>query len=257
MLHQRIHAGGWLGRRGIDPLADIKSSPEPEQGFGDSWNSIARQDFLPVIEPATLALTAARRTGAFPILDSKGVDVQQTIEGAPDEHWVWEGNGPAPILSKAGHLFLTTGQWMPATRLTALATTEAHVGRGWRPVTGATLRQAQALAVFVNSTVGRMVLMRLGGRFLHFPNYNTAAVNALPIPNISDRACTEPLADCWEATRGEVVPQFRDGYTEVRRRWDAAVCDALAWDIDEITRLGEMLAREPRVRGVAYGQWKA
>ena len=257
MLHQRIHAGGWLGRRGIDPLADIKSSPEPEQGFGDSWNSIARQDFLPVIEPATLALTAARRTGAFPILDSKGVDVQQTIEGAPDKHWVWEGNGPAPILSKAGHLFLTTGQWMPATRLTALATTEAHVGRGWRPVTGATLRQAQALAVFVNSTVGRMVLMRLGGRFLHFPNYNTAAVNALPIPNISDRACTEPLADCWEATRGEVVPQFRDGYTEVRRRWDAAVCDALAWDIDEITRLGEMLAREPRVRGVAYGQWKA
>ena len=63
MLHQRVHAGGWLGRRGIDPLADIKSSPEPEEGFSDSWNAITRQDFLPVIEPAMLALRAARRTG--------------------------------------------------------------------------------------------------------------------------------------------------------------------------------------------------
>ncbi len=27
--------------------------------------------------------------------------------------------------------------------------------------------------------------------------------------------------------------------------------------LDEIAELGEMLAREPRVRGVAHGQWKA
>ncbi len=145
---------------------------------------------------------------------------------------------------------------MSATRLTALATTEAYVGRGWRPVTGSTPQQARALAVFINSTAGRLLLMRLGGRFLHFPNYNTAAVNSLPIPDINDDACVEPLAECWQATRSEVVPQFRDGYTEVRRRWDATVCAALGWDIDEITELGEMLAREPRVRGIAYGQWK-
>ena len=63
MLHQRVHAGGWLGRRGIDPLSDIESSPEPEEGFSDSWNAIARQDFLPVVEPAALALAKARRTG--------------------------------------------------------------------------------------------------------------------------------------------------------------------------------------------------
>ena len=63
MLHQRVHAGGWLGLKGIDPLADIKSSPEPEEGFRDSWDAITRQDFLPVIEPAALALTTARRTG--------------------------------------------------------------------------------------------------------------------------------------------------------------------------------------------------
>lgn len=63
MLQQRIHAGGWLGRRGIDPLADIKSLPEPERMFSRSWNAITRQDFLPVIDPAVEALEAATATG--------------------------------------------------------------------------------------------------------------------------------------------------------------------------------------------------
>ena len=62
MLHQRIQAGGWLGRKGIDPLADIKSSPEPERMFSRSWNAITRQDFLPVIDPAVEALDAATET---------------------------------------------------------------------------------------------------------------------------------------------------------------------------------------------------
>lgn len=63
MLHQRVHAGGWLGRIGIDPLAGIAASPDPEDGFTESWNAITRQDFLPVVEPALLALRAARGTG--------------------------------------------------------------------------------------------------------------------------------------------------------------------------------------------------
>ena len=63
MLHQRIHAGGWLGHRGIEALADVKAAPEPDEMFRDSWQAITRQDFLPVIEPAVEALTAAKRTG--------------------------------------------------------------------------------------------------------------------------------------------------------------------------------------------------
>ena len=62
MLHQRVYAGGWLAREGMDSLADIKAAPEPQEGFTDSWNAITRQDFLPVIEPALLALRTARRT---------------------------------------------------------------------------------------------------------------------------------------------------------------------------------------------------
>ena len=62
MLHQRVHAGGWLGRRSIESLAAIKASPEPDELFRESWNAITRQDFLPVLEPALEVLTAARRT---------------------------------------------------------------------------------------------------------------------------------------------------------------------------------------------------
>ena len=63
MLHQRVHTGGWLGLKDIEPLTDIRTSPEPEEAFRDSWNAITRQDFLPVLEPAIRALRTARRTG--------------------------------------------------------------------------------------------------------------------------------------------------------------------------------------------------
>lgn len=65
MLHQRIQAGGWLGRTGIDTLASIKSSTDPERMFARSWNAITRQDFRPVIDPAMEALDAAIGTQRF------------------------------------------------------------------------------------------------------------------------------------------------------------------------------------------------
>ena len=80
--------------------------------------------------------------------------------------------------------------------------------------------------------------MRQPGKSLVFPFYNPAAWRSLPIPDLSDPRICGILAACWTATRNEVVPQFRDGYTDVRRRWDATVCAALGWDIDEITELG-------------------
>ena len=194
---------------------------------------------------------------AFPILKSKSADMHLTIESTPDEHWEWAETGEPPIAHKSGHLLITAGQNTGAARITALASEGAYVGNSWMPVTGLEPNSAKAAAVFLNSTVGRLLLMRSPGRALSFPVYSANAANALPIPDLSDQHICSVLAGCWEATRCEVVPQFRDGYTPIRRRWDDAVCAALGWDIDEMTELGELLAREPRVRAVAYGQWKA
>ncbi|MYA00145.1 MAG: hypothetical protein F4076_02020 [Acidimicrobiaceae bacterium] len=192
----------------------------------------------------------------FPVLQSKGADGQQRIEAVPDAYWEWKKPGDPPILTKAGHLLVTMGQNTSAARLVAVASDERYVGQGWMPVTGLDAVKSKTVAVFLNSTPGRLLTMRSPGKSLVFPFYNPAAWVTVPIPDLSDSRIAETLAACWEATRREVVPQFRDGYTDVRRRWDAAVCEALGWNIDEIAELGELLAREPRVRGVAYGQWK-
>ena len=194
--------------------------------------------------------------GSFPILDSKGITAQQTIEAQPDEYWKWEGSGAAPILAKAGYLLVTSGHKTSASRLTAVASQHTYVGRGWRPITGATPEQAQALSVFINSTLGRLSLMRMGGRLLIFPNYNVTATDHIPVPDIQDKDCIKVLRDCWLNTRQEIVPLTRTGYTDVRQEWDRAVCEALDWDIAHVSRLGELLAQEPRVRGQAHGEWK-
>ncbi|MCY4175640.1 MAG: hypothetical protein OXD37_04820 [Acidimicrobiaceae bacterium] len=192
----------------------------------------------------------------FPVLQSKGADGQQRIEAVPDGWWEWKQSGEPPILTKAGHLLLTMGQRSSTARLTAVAANERYVGQGWMPVTGLDPTQAKAAAVFFNATLGRAFIMRQAGKSLDFPFYNPAAWTSVPVCDLSDGRIVGTLADCWEETRHEIVPQFRDGYTEVRQRWDEAVCEALGWDIAEISELGKLLADEPHVRGVALGQWK-
>jgi len=51
------------------------------------------------------------------------------------------------------------------------------------------------------------------------------------------------------------VPQYRDGECEVRRLWDEAVAEAMGWDLQELTRLRNLLNDEPHVRGLGYNQY--
>ncbi len=150
---------------------------------------------------------------------------------------------------------MTAGQDTSTGRLTAVASDDAYVGHGWMPVVGIGPEDAASTAVFVNSTVGRLLLMRTPGRKLSFPTYRPAIVNALPIPDLNDSHIRSTLADCWHATRRMTVPQYRDGECEVRQMWDTAVCEALGWNEDEITALRKLLHEEPHVRGLGYGQY--
>lgn len=258
---ERVAAGDWTGAVWRSPaLAEAAArfaesgALRPVSASGlSAWATgrMLRGAFRPSKHPESQT--------AIPILKSKGADAQMHIEAAPDERWEPKHSGRGQtdaMLAKAGHLLVTAGQGTITGRLTAVASTETFVGNGWIPVTGLTADEAKAVAVFLNSTPGRLLLMCNLGQKLRFPSYMAATVEALPVPDLADSRSQATLTACWEATRGEVVPQFRDGYTDIRRRWDTAVCKALGWDIDEIAELGELLAREPRVRGVAYGQWK-
>ena len=212
--------------------------------------------------------TDAATPGCFPTLHSKSAKSQTRIESQPDEWWIpkerdesiRQANGgtyPAAdkILQKAGYLLITGGQRNGTARLTATASDDKYVGVGYMPVPSATPPQAKALAVFLNSTPGRLQLMRNQGRTLEFPLYSPAGIGNIRIPDLQDSRIGQILAECWEQTREMPVPQFREGECEVRQQWDAAVAAALGYDETHLTHLRRLLHREPHVRGLGYGQY--
>ena len=197
-------------------------------------------------------------SGSFPILKGKGADSQSSIRSKPNEWWIPK-SGAQPetdrLLKKAGFLLITAGQGNSSSRVTATANGEKYVANGWMPVTGFSESEAKAVAVFVNSTVGRLQVMRNPGRNLWFPLYSVAEAENLRIPDVKDERIRQILAACWERTRDMRVPQFRDGECEVRRLWDEAVADAMGWDAAELGRLRRLLHLEPHVRGLGYNQY--
>ena len=196
--------------------------------------------------------------GSFGVIDSKSADAQTTIRSAPDKYWISKNRSEdetAKLLSKAGYLLITAGQDNSTARLTATADSAKYVGNGWTPVIGFSATESKAVAVFLNSTAGRLQLMRNAGRKLDFPLYRPAGVANIRIPDIEDERIRQTLAACWERTRDMVVPQFRDGECEVRRLWDEAVADAMGWDAAELGCLRRLLHREPHVRGLGYNQY--
>ena len=210
----------------------------------------------------------AHQLGSFPVLASKGSEGQFTIQSTADEYWIPKNadearriinGGTYPeadkILQKAGYLLITHGQRTTTARVTATASDEKYVGTGWMPVLEPSQAEAKALAVFLNSTAGRLQIMRTPGTTIEFPLYNPADIGTVSIPNVNDGRIRQTLADCWERTKHMKVPQFRDGECEVRRLWDEAVAEAMGWDAQELARLRELLNNEPHVRGLGYNQY--
>ena len=213
--------------------------------------------------PATLG-----DLGSFPIISSKGADGQTTIRSTPDAQWKptnpdeeqrIANGGTYPevdkLLAKAGNLLVTSGQAPSTARVSAIADDNKYVGRGWLPVTGPNAEAAKAIAVFINSTAGRLQLLRNAGRKLAFPQYNPRPIENIRIPNIKDAGIRQTLADCWRRTKDMVVPQFRDGECEVRCLWDEAVAEAMGWDAQELARLRNLLHQEPHIRSLGYNQY--
>ena len=196
--------------------------------------------------------------GSFPILKSKGAAAQTTIRSTPDERWISkrrDASATEKLLEKAGHLLITAGQRTSTARLSAAASDEKYIGNGWMPVTGLSPEAAKAAAVFINSTAGRLQLMRNPGKTLDFPTFSAAEAGNVRIPDGKDDRIRGILAACWEHTKDMAVPQYRDGECEVRALWDAAVAAALGWDAQQLARQRVLLHNEPHVRGLGYNQY--
>ena len=260
-------ANGW---------GEVSEWPEERMEAGDWTPAIWRSPEL--AEAATMFAnhpdlqainTVPGTPGSFPMLKSKGSEGELVIRSRPDEYWVPKkrDDNRLPterrlllsetdkILQKTGYLLITTGHRTSTARLTATADDEKYVGNGWMPVAGLASEEAKALAVFINSTLGRLQLMRNPGRQIPFPTYSAAEAGNIRIPNVKDDSIRRILADCWEHTKEMEVPQFRDGECEVRVLWDNAVAEAMGWDPGELARLRELLNNEPHIRGLGYNQY--
>ena len=204
--------------------------------------------------------------GSFEALYSGATTGQTRIQSRPNSKWlrIKRGTNQAtngmkkeedPILEKAGHLLIASSQDAKSARLTAVASDRSYVGTGWLPVQETSPIESKALAVFFNSTPGRLQLMRNASRKLGWPQYGPKVMGSIRIPNIKDERILTVLSDCWECTKDMTVPQFGEGECEVRRLWDEAVAEAMGWDADELSRLRHLLHREPHVCGIGYGQY--
>ena len=195
---------------------------------------------------------------SIPILESKGAEGQKTIKSTPDGHWIFKKGRERQArhyLEWSSHLLITAGQRNSTARLTATASDTKYLGQTWFPVVGLSPDEAKAIAVFTNSTLGRLQIMRGSGKTLAFPSYSPWATNNLRVPDIKDARIRQILADCWERTKDMEVPQFRDGECEVRQLWDEAVAEAMGWDAAELSGLRHLLHQEPHVSGLGYGQY--
>jgi len=271
---ERIEAGDWTA--GV-----FRAQALAEAAFQlANHTSLIRMEDQNMV-PSAVLLGGGRDVGqaapdapnVFPVLYSKSADAQQAIRGAPDQYWApkksvakreWVNipgaDGPQHphtarlIANHAAHLLVTAGQDTSTGRLTAVAQEQRSLGLGWLPVPGVSLEKAKAAAIFLNSTVGRLQLLRNPGRKLAFPQYNPAGLKTIRLPDLSDQAIVDRLSHCWEATAKSEVPNYRDGECEVRRLWDEAVCAALGWHAEWMAELRRLLHREPHVCGVGRGE---
>ena len=258
---ERMETGDWtaaIWRSPVLATAALKFANHPHlHTIGEVRNYIVRSSRQRVYENFERANQL--NVAGIPILDSKGAESQKTIESVPDGFWVVKNGRDRQAeryLKWSSNLLITAGQNNSTARITAVAADKRYLGGGgWLPVTGVSPEEAKPIAVFVNSTPGRLQIMRNFGQNLIFPMYKPAGVEKIRIPDIKDDRIRSILADCWERTKDMVVPQFRDGECEVRRLWDEAVAEAMDWDADELARLRQLLHNEPHVRGLGYGQY--
>ena len=266
---ERIQAGDWTASLWRSPelaeavarfAADVSMRRLDAMGLSPTRTDVMSSTGFENTQPST--------PGSFPMLKSASADSQTSIESQPNEYWIPKkrdeeirklNGGTYPevdkVLRKAGHLLVAFRQDNSTGRLTAVANDEKYVGNAWMPITRVSPEEAKALAVFLNSTPGRLQLMRNLGRKLTFPQYPPASYAPIRIPNIKDAAVRGELAACWDATRRMPVPQFRDGECAVRRQWDAAVASACGWDAGYLAHLRALLHAEPHVRGLGYAQY--
>ena len=187
--------------------------------------------------------------GAIPGFHSVSGALRRTLSGKPD---VWY----RPRAAKRGlaeryraqrsQLLVPMRLNTVTGRLTALWTAKASFG-WWVPIHVSDETTAKALAVWLNSTPVRLMLLNRRAQTLTYPTWQLAHLREIRIPKPDNPAWASLKAAFDQACETELLPMKDAEQCEVRRGIDDA--SALALDIDrkEIAGWRRLLAMEPTI----------
>ena len=158
--------------------------------------------------------------------------------------------------ARRGRVLVNASQDPSTARLAAVVDTTADGGLGtrWKPIQGINDSTATAWAVWLNSTLGRIAMLRNRGKKLTFPVYTPSGMTTTRCPDPDATRAIEALNAAYELTKNEETPQCRDGRCAVRDTWDEAVAQALGIDIKTIFEYAELLASEPAVSATRWAR---
>ena len=263
---ERVEAGDWSPAVFYDPTL-AAACYELDQLPLTSGDRFARIGDLYEVQTTKQTVGQSKWTwceegeAEVPVAKSASESGQTRIAGRIDG---WARRAPAQrnnqreldlLAGKAGRLLITSSQDASSGRLPAVAFHEPVVGYAWTPVQAVSKTDAQALAVWLNSTIGRVVLRKYGSRRANWPMYQPAAIKRLVVPNTASkhwRQMREPLLDAYRTTKDMVVPQYRQPDTQLRRTWDSAVVEAAGAARSEVDEWRRLITDEPFVAGRTY-----
>ena len=176
------------------------------------------------------------------IKQNQSGDTAKSDEGAAETVRQWKRK-------YAARLLVTTKQRLGTARVTSVVdeNAEALAADAWKPVNGIDKETAKAWSVFLNSTLGRIEFMRQRGDKLDYPMWRPKGLKKIRVPDPTDRALIETLADCYDKTRSTVVDRYDAGQVTVRNQWDDAVSEAIGIDRKKLQEYAAMLNEEPVV----------
>ena len=156
------------------------------------------------------------------------------------------------LKNKIGHLLIANTQDSGSARLTAFFSEEALAGYTWTPINCVNPAEAKALAIWLNSTPGRIAMRSMLSRKLTWPHWQPSALMNVCIPNIrgvEGANQRESLCDGFENLKAGELEKYREGYTVIRQQIDKVVSQATNIPMEKLIDWGEKLAKEPTIRG--------
>ena len=117
-----------------------------------------------------------------PVTKGAGSDAQTCLSGRIDDHarraidFRDDPNTWKRLTEKVGYFHVANTQCSVSARVNSIALEQPAVGYTWTPVQEASKEEAQALSVWLNSSLGRILMRRIWTRKLNWPMYQPDAL---------------------------------------------------------------------------------